>query len=388
MNINSTGITPSELTDYLAFWTAKLQEKYGNDFVIKPEGYIDNLATASSVTNMQLEEVLMFMAKQLNPYTAEGEFQDALYALIGLVRRYATYTVVNRTVSGTVGLNCPKGSIRFKNRATEDIFELNTELTISENGTAIGSFTAIELGAIDLDSSALLDIIDSPDGINGVYYTDGNLTKIGDDYEDDSEFRERWIANQSVANSATSGGVEKYLLDLVTNPKNLNVLQNRTNVTVEGVPPHSFQIIIYSAESDLTIAQTIFNHLLDGIGLYGTTSVNISDSSGSVEPISFTRATAIPIYFRVEVALKEDYTLSMVTANIKNAIVDNFNVNMGQKVVANDFIEFIKDVEGVDYVSDIGVNTDNEDIWHSKELMDIDEIATTVFANVTVVEEE
>ena len=93
MEINSTGVTQSNLTDYLAYWTSKLREKYGNDYVIKPEGVVDNLATASSVTNMMLEDVLMYALKQLNPYTAEGEWQDYLYSLIGLERRYADFTV-------------------------------------------------------------------------------------------------------------------------------------------------------------------------------------------------------------------------------------------------------------------------------------------------------
>ena len=37
MIINSTGVTKSDLTDYLGFWTNKLREIFGNDFVIKKE---------------------------------------------------------------------------------------------------------------------------------------------------------------------------------------------------------------------------------------------------------------------------------------------------------------------------------------------------------------
>ena len=162
MIINSTGITKSDLTDYLGFWTTKLREIYGNDFVIKKEGVVDNIATSASLTCMALEDVMLYLAKQMNPYTAEGEFQDSLYALVGLIRQYASYTVVTRTIEGTPNLSCPVGSIRFKNSATDDIFELNTEVTLGNDGKATGSFTAIELGAIDLDSSALLNIIDAP----------------------------------------------------------------------------------------------------------------------------------------------------------------------------------------------------------------------------------
>ena len=35
MEINSTGITKSDLTDYLSFWTDKLRGVYGNNFNIQ-----------------------------------------------------------------------------------------------------------------------------------------------------------------------------------------------------------------------------------------------------------------------------------------------------------------------------------------------------------------
>ena len=161
MEINSTGITKSDLTDYLSFWTDKLRGVYGNNFNIKKEGLIDNVATASSLTSLALEDVMLYFAKQVNPYTAEGEFQDILYSYIGLERRYADFTVVTRTIGdGSANLVCPAGSIRFKNTSTDDIFELNTEVTLDANGKGVGSFTAIELGAIDLQPNDILEIID------------------------------------------------------------------------------------------------------------------------------------------------------------------------------------------------------------------------------------
>src|SRR5574344_1636715 len=98
MIINSNGIEPFTIETYLGYWTAQLKEKFGADFVIKAQSFISNLATTSSFINLGLEQQIEYLVKQLNPYTAEGIFQDALYALIGLVRRFATYTVVQRTI--------------------------------------------------------------------------------------------------------------------------------------------------------------------------------------------------------------------------------------------------------------------------------------------------
>ena len=203
--------------------------------------------------------------------TAEGEFQDILYSYIGLERRYADFTVVTRTISGSANLVCSAGSIRFKNTSTDDIFELNTEVTLDANGKGVGSFTAIELGGIDLQPNDTLEIIDSPESNMEVYYEEGNVTNIGDDYEDDSEFRLRWLATKSVLpTSKTEGGLRTALLDLVENENDLKIRQNRTNGTVDSLPAHSLEVIIKSGYSNVAIAQKILDHITDGVGIYGT----------------------------------------------------------------------------------------------------------------------
>ena len=385
MIINSTGISKSDLTDYLGFWTTKLRDIYNSDFVIRKEGLVDNLATAGSLTCMALEDVMLYLAKQMNPYTAEGEFQDALYALVGLTRRYASFTTVTRTIEGTVGTVCDVGSIRFKNTATDDIFELNTAVTIGSDGKAVGSFTAIELGSIELDSVALLSIIDAPEGIVGVYYSEGNVTNVGDDYEDDSEFRLRWIATNSVKGGNTEGGMYSALLPLCDNNKNNIVIrQNRATQTYLDFGLHTMNIVVKSAESDITIANTIFDNLMDGVGLYGDIDVTVKDISDEDVVISFDRAEDVPIYFKVEVVLKDDFILAQVNNSIKKAIVDNFDYAMGVKVVANDFYEHVNKIDGIDYAI-IKVSLDGL-TWQDLLSMDYNEYATVETADITVVE--
>lgn len=383
MIINSNGIEPFTIETYLGYWTAQLKEKFGADFVIKAQSFISNLAITSSFINLGLEQQIEYLAKQLNPYTAEGIFQDALYALIGLVRRFATYTVVQRTIQGVAGTECAVGSVRIQNKSTKDIFVLNSAVTIGSDGLAVGSFTAVELGAIDLSNDSFIEIIDAPTGVISIYYTSGNVIGLGDDYEDDSEFRMRWISNQSLANSATKDGMRKTLENLVENPKDLNIVQNRTNSTVNGLPPHTIQVVIYSAESNKTIAQAIFDHLLDGVLTYGTTTVEIEDSSGTKEDISFTRATVVPIYFKVTVKIKSGYTKGQL--NIPQVIVDNFDLSLGEKVIANNYIEYINDIDGVDYIDDIKVS-ENGTTWVAVDVLEYNEIASVDKNNITVVE--
>ena len=386
MIINSTGITKSDLTDYLGFWTTKLREMYGNDYVIRKEGLVDNIATAGSLTCMALEDVMLYLAKQMNPYTAEGEFQDALYALVGLTRNYASFTTATRTIEGTVGTVCDVGSIRFKNSATDDIFELNTSVTIGSNGKAVGSFTAIELGAIELEPEALLNIVDAPEGIVGVYYGEDNVTTVGDNYEDDSEFRLRWMTTNSVRSGNTQGGMYAALLPLCDNStRNLVITQNRTNSTVDNIPAHSMHIVLNSAENNTIIANTIFNNLMDGVGLYGDIDVVVKDLSDEDVTISFSRTDTIRIYFNVEVVVKSGFVLAQVRDSVKSAIVDNFDYAMGERVIANDFYQSINAIEGIDYVTALEISDDN-DTWVQTLDMAYNEKGVVQASDITVAE--
>lgn len=393
MEINSTGVVKSDLTDYLEFWTIKLREVFGNQFVIRKEGVVDNIATAGSLTCMALEDVILFLVKQFNPFTAEGEWQDALYSYIGLTRRYASYTVATRTIEGVTNTVCPVGSIRFKNTATDDIFELNTEITIGSDGKAAGSFTAIELGGIELSNDAILEIIDAPEGISAVYYSDGNVTNVGDDYEDDAEFRARWLATKSVMpTSRTEDGLRSALLPLVNNEKDIKIRHNRTNATVNGLSAHSMNIILKSGYSNNEIAKAILASITDGVGLEGTNisgvediTVTLQDSESTDVDITFTRAMSINIYFKVVASLNSGYTLD--TDKIKSTIIDNFKYVLGKKIVANDFYQYLNALDSIDYIDTLQVSFDGL-TWVNVLSLQYYQYGVVLAENITVSEAE
>lgn len=374
MQYNSKGLTPDTLEDFLKNWTVQMRPSFGNDFQITKESTIGNICTASSLIAMGYEEELLFRDKNMNPYTAEDEYQDALYKLIGLERTYADYTVVQRTVEGTPNTTAPKGSIFFRNKSTQDQFKLNDDCQIDENGKGIGSFAAEELGAIDLPSEALCEIITAPTNVVGVYYTVGNQIQLGTDYQDNAAFRYEWEQTQSRANSDTEGGIKKYLLPYAIgkSAKNINVRQNRgVNNKYPDLPNSGINIVINSTYDDETIAAVIFKHLKDGINLVGDIKIELKDSEGSEETIAFSRAELIPVAFKLEVVLKDNVYLTQVKANIKQAIQDNFNPKMDDDIVANKYVQYVDKVEGVDFVKSIKVSKNGIDWADVVEITDV-----------------
>lgn len=388
MQINSTGFVKATLANYLEYMTADIQAAgtFGSDYTIKKEGVVDNILSTTSNAMISLEDKIAYALKNRNPYTAEGQYQDNLYAEIGLTRNYATNTVVTRTIEGTTGTTIGINELVFKT-AQDDEFYLNTPVTIGESGKVIGSFTAYQAGSIACPTDSNLTIVSAPLGINGVYYSEGNITTIGDDYEDDSEFRLRWIATNSVKGGNTEGGMYAALLPLCGNSKkNLFIRQNRATQVYDDFGLHTMNIILKSAESDNTIANTIFDNLMDGVGLYGDIEVTVKDLSEEDVIISFDRAESVRIYFNIEIVLKENYILAQVRDSIKKAIVDNFDYAMGEKIIANDFYQYINDIEGIDYVTTLEVSLDG--ISYSQTInIDYNEYGTVSLEDIDVAED-
>ena len=222
---------------------------------------------------------------------------------------------------------------------------------------------------------------------NNIYYSDGNVTNVGDDYEDDSEFRLRWIATNSVsASSKTEGGLRRALLDLVNSSSDLKIRQNRTNSTVDGLSAHSMNIILKSGYSDEVIAQKILDHYTDGVGLEGIgdtdldVTVTLQDSENNDVDIIFTRAEAVPIKFNIEISLKNGSSLD--TDKVKSAIVDNFNYVLGEKIVANDFYQYLNTLDFIDYVDTLEVSEDT--IFGNVVNLDFYQYGTISASDITV----
>lgn len=388
MKLTDKGFTLSTLAEYLTAWQNRLKEKYGDDFVIKKEGVIDNLAVASSVSDMELEEQLAFLITQLNPRTATGLWQDKLYSYIGLIRQQATHTVVSRTCEGTANTTITAGTLIIENAATKDQFRLNADLEFDANGVGVGSFTAEEAGAIDLENDAVVNIVTPLSNLTGVYYSSGNAILVGTDYETDEEFRARWQLTSSSANANTEDGLYKALYDLVETQSDVKIFENRTGSTVNSIPAHSQRIVINSPYDDETIAQVIFDNLVDGnmVGLVGDVEVDITDSEGSTETIKFDRATPQNVYLKVTVGIKSNVSLASVTAEIKDSIM-NFSASnkfdMGAKIYANMFTNAVYAVSNVTEVTEIKISS-NGTSWVDYIQLGSDYVASFDSARITV----
>lgn len=366
MIIDGTGFTLSTLKEKLSVWQNRLRSVFGNDFVIKKEGVVDNIATASSLSSMDLENQIAFLIKQLNPMTAEGKWQDNLYRTIGLVREQATYTVVSRTCTGTPNTVIATGVLIIENASTKDQFRNNDPINFDANGKAFGSFTAEESGAIDLPSAAAINIVTPLPNLTGVFYESGNLVQIGQDYEDDDAFREHWQYTSATAGANTDDGLLKALLSLVESKSDLKIFSNRTAVEKDGLPPHTQRIVLNSAQDDETIANTIFKSIVDGnmVGLNGTIAVEVTDSEGEKETIKFDRASVKEIYIKVRISVYDNNIMAATQTATKNNIIKyitEHKFDMGSRIFSNMFAAAIYEDSNVSGITELKLSANGVD---------------------------
>ena len=343
-----TDITKSTLSDNLTAWTEFYKGIFGNNFVITPESVISNIATACSAVKMNFEDQLLFVKAMLNPYTTQGTWQDNLYALVKLARQQATYTVVQRTISGTANATISAGTLMIEDDSTKNQFKLSANCTLNGSGIGTGTFISELSGAVELPSSATLNILTPLADVTGVYYSVGNVDIVGVDYETNEAFRERW---KNWADSPTR--LYSKLLEVVNTTGDVLIEQNRGTQVFNTFPTHTIHVVLNSSYDDATIGKLILDNTTDGVGFYGSQTVNVLDDGGQSVAVKFDRATSVNIYVKTTIVKKSDATSAEAQQDALSSIkeyVDDTNFTIGQILVVNRFNALIDAKETIDYV--------------------------------------
>ena len=123
---------------------------------------------------------------------------------------------------------------------------------------------------------------------NGVYRKEG---------ETDAQLRNR--RQFSVINQGVNTIESIYSTLQKLGAEFTSIRQNVESTAQNGLPPHSFQVVVKGAEDD-AIAQAIFDNKPAGIKAYGSITKTINDSKGYPHEVAFTRPTEVPINIDVK----------------------------------------------------------------------------------------
>ena len=361
MQIDKNGLSIDSLENTVDFMEQELQNKFGDAFEVKPEGIIDNIAFSCGALNLVIQQQIVELARQFDPETASGKYQDALYERIGVSRLEAQKTTFVCKVQGAANLKCAAGSMTIRSKSDKNEFENISEFVIGEDGSALVDFRCVIDGAIEVKSSDEFEIVIAPDGVNSVAPADDIQFAIGRERESDDEFRIRFRNAKATNAKATRNAVFANLSKYVDNAAFLKLLDPNSD---KDIPPGYIKIIAHHNTTDNIFAQAILDNVAIGPLFLGDTEVTVYDNQDNPRKIIFKKADEINIDITAELKIRSGYYTNTVFNKVKDSIlkyIEERVFGLGSIIYATEFIIPILETEGVEAVQSIKVKRNDID---------------------------
>lgn len=252
---------------------------------------------------------------------------------------------------------------------------------------ANGKFTAVETGYQTCEIGELDTIAVGVSGWNAVYnYAAGEQ---GEDLESDESLRlRRTIAAKSGKAIATDPAIELALLD-VPGVSSAIVKSNRGFTTDDdGVPGKAFVSLVVGG-NDNEIAKCIYENQPSGIQSYGSTSVNITDSHGIEQQISFSRPTPMYLWVKVTYSLYDEEAFPGQGA-VKDALVEwaEKEYTLGKDIISTRINQGLYDVPGIGVATCAVAVTDRPDTAPSSASYETDKRIPVSFFSYAALEDD
>lgn len=250
-----------------------------------------------------------------------------------------------------------------------------------------GGFTAVETGYQTCEIGELDTIAVAVSGWNSVYnYVAGDP---GEDLESDESLRvRRAIAAKSRKARATDPAIELALLD-VPGVSSAIVKSNRGFTTDdEGVPGKAFVSLVVGG-NDNDIAKCIYENQPGGIQSYGNTSVNITDSHGIEQQISFSRPTPVYLWVKVTYSLYDEEAFPGQDV-VKDSLVEwaEKEYTLGKDIISTRINQGLYDVPGIGVATCAVAVTNSPDTAPSSASYETDKRIPVSFFSYAALEED
>lgn len=361
--ITEYGFLRPSYTDLLDSYEIKARQLFGtsvNLSVRSPLGIFLRIFAWFSSIGWQLAEDVYNSAYV---DTASGVNLSRLGQYIGIRRLSAQKATGVLTISGDADAVVPAG---FLVQTQESIrFVTTSDAVIGSSGyvdVPIQAFDAGESGNVPADT---ITIIVTPIA-SVIQVNNGTPTSGGQSRETDQQFRERYMQSVDKPGGSNTDAIRAAVIEL-EGVVSAEVWENELDtVNSVGMLPHSIEAIVLGGLPN-DIANAIFRAKAAGIQTNGDNTVNVTDASGMVKQVCFSRPVIIPIYIRIkDLITNRDYAGNEA---IKQALIRQIGsstesetpgLTIGESVVYNKLMCPINSVPGViDYTVEISVDNVN-----------------------------
>lgn len=356
-------ITQNELVDNL---TQSFQEIYGEDINVdsnSPDGQVINIF-AQSLEDFY--ELLSQVYASFDPDQAIGNVLDQRCAINGIQRKGGTYTYVTIDVETDRALTlegidqvAPEQAYTVSD-SEGNLFVLSATSSINV-GTSALVFRALNVGSVEVLPNTITTPVTIILGVVSVNNPSGAIEK-GLNEETDAELRERRKQSLTIANQGYTDGLLAALLN-IEDVTNANVYQNRTSTTdADGIPAHSVWVVVRGG-TDQEIGEVMDYKVAGGVGMKGSTSVNVLQADGNYATYYFDRPTGELLYANIEITPLNGQVIDY--SALKESIAEHFNFAPYQTVDSSAIICYIKSIQDNVAVT-CEISTDNS-TWGAVE---------------------
>jgi hypothetical protein len=344
--LTTAGITVQTIDEIFAELAADLRTETGQpNLDVSETSPIGQILGVQAEREYRAQLVARDVYSSRFPARATGDALTQGALLTGTVRRDATFSTVGVLVTLTAGTTLPAGSIANVDGDTTALFETLEDVT---NPTGITDDFAATMQALTAGPtralSGTLTVINTPvsgwDAVSNPFDAE-----LGLNAETDPELRLR-REEELRSQGATVIAAIVADVDEVEGVVEAVGFENKTDVIVDTLPPHSFEVVVWDGDSDDAsddaIAQAIFDASPTGIASVSHTLAE-THTGTAVEPetgdeftITFSRAEAVDMYIDFDLDVDADVYPVDGDTQVKAAVVAYVNdrLKIGDDVIA------------------------------------------------------
>lgn len=323
--IDSTGLHTQSYNDLVTQLQDGMKGIYGPTINLQPNSPDAQLLNLFALVQTDQINCITQVNAGFDPNQAVGVVLDQRCAINGIVRKGATYTLTNVSVTCTAtvtlaGLDSLAAPFTVQD-LTGNQFVLVTSAAFPV-GTTVAVFRALKPGQIETIPNTITTITTVTLGVSGVNNPDSALY-TGTTQESDVALRIRRAQSVSLPSQGYLAGLQGALLDL-EGVVDAEVYENDTNVTdANGIPPHSIWCVVEGGDNT-AIAEVIYNKRNAGCGMKGSINVTVPQVNGFDFVVSFSPPTFENLW--VELAVESlDPDITVDTVAIQNLIYDSIS---------------------------------------------------------------
>lgn len=384
--ITEEGFVRKTQEDILAELEQEQKTRISARLNTQPETPLGQLNGIFSERLAEVWELLEEVVHSTDPDGASGFLLRQVAALTGTTPHPATKGTVTLRLTLNDGTTVPAGSIAQVagnpgNRwvTLEDVANSSgvpDDFDVEAEAELAGVFIA--------NAGTISEIVTPVPGWTDV--TNPLDAEEGQAADDDPQLRIRRDAELARAGSATVKAIRSDLLQ-VQDVISVRVFNNPTDATVDGIPPHAFEVLVRDGD-DQEIAEAIFATGGAGIYTHGDESATVEDDEGFLHTVRWTRPTVIEIYLEVDVDVDSLSVPDDVDGLIRDALIAfEPELFVGDDVVISRLHVPIFSVESIEDVTEIRVGIAPSPVQTTNYVIGTREIAdldtSRIVVNVT-----